>query len=41
MSIRNGSPVYLRYQALKVPALGRRIQNLEARLETLDGEIAG
>lgn len=35
-ALLNVIPVYLLYQALKVPALGRRIQNLEARLESLE-----
>jgi hypothetical protein len=40
-ALLNVIPVYLLYQALKVPALGRRVQNLEARLAALDGEAAG
>ncbi len=40
-ALLNVIPVYLLYQALQVPALGRRIQNLEARLETLEGEAVG
>ncbi len=35
-AILNIIPVYLLYQALKVPALGRRIRNLEARLASLE-----
>lgn len=35
-AILNIIPVYLLYQALKVPALGRRIQNLETRLASLE-----
>jgi hypothetical protein len=34
--ILNVIPVYLLYQAVKVPALGRMIQTLEARLESLE-----
>jgi hypothetical protein len=35
-ALLNVIPVYLLYQALKVPALGRRVQDLEARLANLD-----
>jgi hypothetical protein len=34
--ILNVIPVYLLYQALKVPALGRKIQTLEARVASLE-----
>ncbi len=40
-ALLNVIPVYLLYQALKVPALGRRVQNLEARLAAIDGETGG
>jgi hypothetical protein len=35
-ALLNVIPVYLLYQALKVPALGRRVQDLEARLAGLE-----
>jgi hypothetical protein len=35
-ALLNVIPVYLLYQALKVPALGRRVQELETRLENLE-----
>ncbi len=35
-ALLNVIPVYLLYQALKVPALGRRVQELESRLENLE-----
>jgi hypothetical protein len=34
-AILNVIPVYLLYQALKVPALSRRVQHLETRLDTM------
>ena len=40
-ALLNIIPVYLLYQALKVPGLGRRVQDLEARLAALDGEGVG
>jgi hypothetical protein len=39
--ILNVIPVYLLYQALKVPALGRRIQTLEVRLDSLERVTPG
>jgi hypothetical protein len=39
-ALLNVIPVYLLYQAIKVPALGRRIQDLRDRLEYLEPTLA-